>query len=131
MRKKWNSKVLYKGWTVFPKDDLSINRPQAEERSQFKVRLIKSALPPRDLDNVFAEVNEEVEYASSIIPPRVNASSSKIDESIYTMLKVEGQFHNSTNDDPHEHLKNFLEVPRSVGSFNGLLECSLVQSLFP
>ncbi|MCE3052299.1 hypothetical protein HAX54_052155, partial [Datura stramonium] len=70
---------------------------------------ITAALPV-ELENVFVEVNDEVDYASAIILPRVNASSFKIEESIYTMLKVEGQFNNSTNNDPRQHLKNFSEV---------------------
>ncbi|MCE0481095.1 hypothetical protein HAX54_038493, partial [Datura stramonium] len=42
-----------------------------------------------DLENVFVEVNEEVDYGSAIIPPRVNDPSFKNDRSIYTMLKAE------------------------------------------
>ncbi|MCD7456947.1 hypothetical protein HAX54_033683 [Datura stramonium] len=40
---------------------------------------ILDALLAGDLENVFAEVNEEVDYASAIIPPRVNVVSFKID----------------------------------------------------
>ncbi|MCD7454895.1 hypothetical protein HAX54_026426 [Datura stramonium] len=69
-----------------------------------------AALSVGDLENVFAEVNEKVNYASAIVPPRVNDSSFKIDGSIYTMLKLEGQFCNSTDDDPYQHLENFFEV---------------------
>ncbi|MCD9639233.1 hypothetical protein HAX54_023636 [Datura stramonium] len=63
----------------------------------------------RVLENVFAEVINEVDYESAIVPPTVNATSFKIDNSIYSMLKAEGQFHNSTDNEPHQHLKNFLE----------------------
>lgn len=42
------------------------------------------------------------------MPPRVNAPAFKVDASIYTMLKAEGLFRNSIDDDPHQHVKNFI-----------------------
>ncbi|MCE3051963.1 hypothetical protein HAX54_051255, partial [Datura stramonium] len=68
--------------------------------------------PQGEVENVFAKVNYEVDYASAIVPPSVNATSFKIDSSIYTMLKVEGQFHSLVDNDPYQHLKKILE-PRS------------------
>ncbi|MCE0481700.1 hypothetical protein HAX54_039640, partial [Datura stramonium] len=50
-------------------------------------------VPPGDLENEFAEVNHEVDYASDIVPPRVNATSFKIDE-VYNLHK-----HNNISDD--------------------------------
>ncbi|MCD7465355.1 hypothetical protein HAX54_001158 [Datura stramonium] len=67
-----------------------------------KVRLkgwIMAALLAGDLENMFADVNEDVDYESTIIPPRVNAASFKIDGSICTIVKAEGQFRNSKDDD--------------------------------
>ncbi|MCE3215137.1 hypothetical protein HAX54_000977 [Datura stramonium] len=65
-----------------------------------------AALPPREIDNVFAEMNNDIDYTSTIVPPRVNAPTLKIDRSICTMLKAKSQFYNFTYQDPHQHLKN-------------------------
>ncbi|MCD7459493.1 hypothetical protein HAX54_041058, partial [Datura stramonium] len=65
------------------------------------------ALPYGEVENMFLYVNDEVDYTSAIIPPRVNTTSLKIDGSIYTMLKVEGQFYNSIDNGPHQQLKKF------------------------
>ncbi|MCE2056061.1 hypothetical protein HAX54_043979, partial [Datura stramonium] len=70
----------------------------------------RMADPQGKLDNVFVDVNDDIDYASTIIPPRVNSLTFKIDWSIYVMLKAEGQFFKSIDQDLHQHLKNFLEV---------------------
>ncbi|MCD7468852.1 hypothetical protein HAX54_007367 [Datura stramonium] len=69
-----------------------------------------AALPDGELENMFADINEEVDYASGIIPSRENAASFKIDGSINTMLKVNGQFRKSMSKDPHQHFKIFFEL---------------------
>ncbi|KAK4360386.1 hypothetical protein RND71_019338 [Anisodus tanguticus] len=61
------------------------------------------------VENVFADLLHEVKYASAIVPPRAGANF-KIDSSLYQLLKLEGYFQNSTNDDPHQHLRNVLGV---------------------
>ncbi|MCD7464816.1 hypothetical protein HAX54_053450 [Datura stramonium] len=69
------------------------------------------AISPEELENVFAKVNNEVDYESIVVPPRVNATSFKIDGSIYMMLKAEIQFHNSI---PLSTFKEFLGVTNNV-----------------
>ncbi|MCD7469943.1 hypothetical protein HAX54_009363 [Datura stramonium] len=73
-------------------------------------------LPPGEVDNVFAEVNDDIGYAGAIVPLRVNSNSFKIDGSVYTILKAEGQFHHSTDQEPHQHLKNFLKFYTGMDS---------------
>ncbi|MCD7458499.1 hypothetical protein HAX54_038408 [Datura stramonium] len=62
------------------------------------------SIPRGEVENVFAYVNDEVDYACTIAPPRVNAMSFKIDDNIYNILKVESQFHNSINNGLHQYL---------------------------
>ncbi|MCE3051326.1 hypothetical protein HAX54_049457, partial [Datura stramonium] len=40
----------------------------------------------------------------------IDASTFKIEGNIYTILKAKWLFQNSTNDDLHQNLKNFLGV---------------------
>ncbi|MCE0481004.1 hypothetical protein HAX54_038325, partial [Datura stramonium] len=47
----------------------------------------KAALPPGEVENIFTEVNNDIDYTNAIVPPRVNAPTFKIDERIYNMLK--------------------------------------------
>ncbi|MCE3216529.1 hypothetical protein HAX54_006784, partial [Datura stramonium] len=80
--------------------------------------------PQGELDNVFTEVND-TDYSSAIEPPRVNAPTFKIDGRIYTMLKVEGKLYNSTDQDSHQHLKNFLE-----GATHGFIENIFLEKFY-
>ncbi|XP_059295574.1 uncharacterized protein LOC132048910 [Lycium ferocissimum] len=63
-----------------------------------------------EVENVFADMLDRVEYASAIVPPWVNAAYCQIVSTIYQLLKLEEYFQNSTDDDPHQHLKNFVGV---------------------
>ncbi|XP_059311633.1 uncharacterized protein LOC132063190 [Lycium ferocissimum] len=52
----------------------------------------------------------EENYASAIVHPRCGAASVKIDSSLYQLLKLEGYFRNSIENDPQRHLQNFVDV---------------------
>lgn len=58
---------------------------------------------------MFANMDQIVEDVNVIVPPRVDVTTFKVDVSLYTILKAEGFFRNST-DDPNQHLKKFLGV---------------------
>ncbi|XP_059277550.1 uncharacterized protein LOC132031594 [Lycium ferocissimum] len=63
------------------------------------------------IENVFADEPEaDEDFASAIIHPRVIATTIKFDNSLYHMLKQEGYFRNAVDDDPHQHITNFLDV---------------------
>ncbi|MCD7459471.1 hypothetical protein HAX54_040961, partial [Datura stramonium] len=63
--------------------------------------------------------HDEFNYGSAIVPPRVNATSFKIDSSIYTMLKVEGQFLNSIDNNAHQYLTNISEIANHNQEWHG------------
>ncbi|XP_059292625.1 uncharacterized protein LOC132046098 [Lycium ferocissimum] len=63
-----------------------------------------------DNENVFADLIPEEDYASTIVHPRVGATSWKIDSSLYRLLKLEGYLWNSTENDPQRHLQNFVDA---------------------
>lgn len=46
--------------------------------------------------NVFANIDD----TNVIVPPRVDVTAFKVDHNLYVMLKAEGFFQNSINDDP-------------------------------
>ncbi|XP_019225705.1 PREDICTED: uncharacterized protein LOC109207268 [Nicotiana attenuata] len=60
--------------------------------------------------NPFADIDEYIEDTNSIVPPRVDAATFKVEHGLILMLKAEGFFRNSTDDDPTQHLRNFLGV---------------------
>ncbi|KAK4366559.1 hypothetical protein RND71_014439 [Anisodus tanguticus] len=73
-----------------------------------------NAVPPpleieNEGENVFADLLQEVEYASAIILQRAGANF-KSHNSLYQLLKIEGYFRNSTDNDPHQHLRNISGV---------------------
>ncbi|XP_059309981.1 uncharacterized protein LOC132061132 [Lycium ferocissimum] len=68
------------------------------------------ALP---VENVFGDESDmEEDFASAIVHPRVTATTIKFETSLYHMLKQEGYFRNAVDDDPHQHITNFLEFTK-------------------
>ncbi|XP_019258410.1 PREDICTED: uncharacterized protein LOC109236669 [Nicotiana attenuata] len=61
-------------------------------------------------ENPFADIDEYVKDTNAIIPPRVDAATFKVEHGLILMLKAEGFFRNSTDDDLTQHLRNFLGV---------------------
>ncbi|XP_019235864.1 PREDICTED: uncharacterized protein LOC109216184 [Nicotiana attenuata] len=61
-------------------------------------------------ENPFADIDGYVEDTNAIVPPVVGASTLKVEHGLILMLKAEGFFKNSTDDDPTQHLRNFLGV---------------------
>ncbi|XP_070014947.1 uncharacterized protein [Nicotiana sylvestris] len=61
-------------------------------------------------ENPFADIEEYIEDTSAIVPPDVGAATFKVEHGLILMLKAEGFFRNSTDDDPTQHLRNFLGV---------------------
>ncbi|XP_059302271.1 uncharacterized protein LOC132054244 [Lycium ferocissimum] len=61
-------------------------------------------------ENVFADLIDREDYSSAIVHPWVRATSVKIDSSLYQLLKLQGYFWNSTDNDPHQHLQNSVDV---------------------
>ncbi|XP_075083842.1 uncharacterized protein LOC107819742 [Nicotiana tabacum] len=58
----------------------------------------------------FADIDEYIEDTNAIVPPRVDAATFKVEHGLILMLKAEGCFRNSTDDDPTQHPRNFLGV---------------------
>ncbi|XP_009795439.2 uncharacterized protein [Nicotiana sylvestris] len=61
-------------------------------------------------ENLFADIEEYIEDTNTIIPPAVGDATFKVEHGLILMLKVEGFFRNSIDDDPTQHLRNFLGV---------------------
>ncbi|XP_070007399.1 uncharacterized protein [Nicotiana sylvestris] len=61
-------------------------------------------------ENPFADINEYIEDTNAIVPLIVGAATFKVEHGLILMLKAEGFFRNSTDDDPTQHLTNFLGV---------------------
>ncbi|XP_019241897.1 PREDICTED: uncharacterized protein LOC109221924, partial [Nicotiana attenuata] len=61
-------------------------------------------------ENPFADIDEYIEDTNAIVPPVVGASTFKVEHGLILMLKAEGFFRNSTDEDPTQHLRNFLGV---------------------
>ncbi|XP_070002800.1 uncharacterized protein [Nicotiana sylvestris] len=61
-------------------------------------------------ENPFANIDEYIEYTNAIVPPVVGAATFKVEHGLILMLKAEGFFRNSTDDDPTQHLRKFLGV---------------------
>ncbi|XP_075097922.1 uncharacterized protein LOC107803687 [Nicotiana tabacum] len=61
-------------------------------------------------ENPFVDIDEYIEDTNAIVPPRVEASTFKVEHGLILMLKAEGFYRNSTDDDPTQHLRNFLGV---------------------
>ncbi|XP_019226883.1 PREDICTED: uncharacterized protein LOC109208256 [Nicotiana attenuata] len=61
-------------------------------------------------ENPIADIDEYIEDTNAIVPPVVGASTFKVEHGLILMLKAEGFFRNSTDDDPTQHLRNFLGV---------------------
>nr|XP_016490083.1 PREDICTED: uncharacterized protein LOC107809902 [Nicotiana tabacum] len=59
-------------------------------------------------ENPFADIDEYIEDTNAIVPPVVGAATSKVEHGLILMLKAEGFFRNSTDDDPTLYLRNFL-----------------------
>ncbi|XP_070029691.1 uncharacterized protein [Nicotiana sylvestris] len=53
---------------------------------------------------------EYIEDTNAIVPPVVGAATFKVEHGLILMLKAKGFFRNSTDDDPTQHLRNFLGV---------------------
>ncbi|XP_070054520.1 uncharacterized protein [Nicotiana tomentosiformis] len=60
--------------------------------------------------NPFTDIDKCIEDTNAIVPPRVEAATFKVEHGLILMLKEEGCFRNSTDDDPTQHLRNFLGV---------------------
>ncbi|XP_075097891.1 uncharacterized protein LOC107765855 [Nicotiana tabacum] len=61
-------------------------------------------------ENLFADIDEYIEDTNAIVPLRVDAATFKVEHGLILMLKAEGFFRNSTDDDPTQHHRNFLGV---------------------
>nr|XP_016506364.1 PREDICTED: uncharacterized protein LOC107824140 [Nicotiana tabacum] len=61
-------------------------------------------------ENPFVDIEEYIEDTNAIVPPAVGAATFKVEHGLILMLKAEGFFRNSTDDDPTQHLRNFLGV---------------------
>ncbi|XP_070014256.1 uncharacterized protein [Nicotiana sylvestris] len=61
-------------------------------------------------ENPFADIEEYIDDTNAIVPPVVSAATFKVEHGLILMLKAEGFFRNSTDDDPTHHLRNFLGV---------------------
>ncbi|XP_033513295.1 uncharacterized protein [Nicotiana tomentosiformis] len=61
-------------------------------------------------ENPFMDIDEYIEDTNSIVPPRVDTATFKVEHGLILMLKAEGFFRNSTDDDPTQYLRNFLGV---------------------
>ncbi|XP_019259930.1 PREDICTED: uncharacterized protein LOC109237971 [Nicotiana attenuata] len=61
-------------------------------------------------ENPFADIEQYIEDTNAIVPPVVGAATFKVEHGLILMLKEEGFFRNSTDDDPTQHLRNFLGV---------------------
>ncbi|XP_070022971.1 uncharacterized protein [Nicotiana sylvestris] len=61
-------------------------------------------------ENPFADIEENIEDTNAIVPPVVGAATFKVEHGLILMLKADGFFRNSTDDDPTQHLRNFLGV---------------------
>ena len=61
-------------------------------------------------ENPFADIDEYIEDTNAIVAPIVGTATFKVEHGLILMLKVEGFFQNSTDDDPTQHLRNFLGV---------------------
>nr|XP_009782958.1 PREDICTED: uncharacterized protein LOC104231631 [Nicotiana sylvestris] len=61
-------------------------------------------------ENPFADIEEYIEDTNAIVPPAIGAATFKVEHGLILMLKAEGFFRNSTDDDPTQHLRNFLGV---------------------
>ncbi|XP_070012310.1 uncharacterized protein [Nicotiana sylvestris] len=61
-------------------------------------------------ENPFVDIDEYIKDTNVIVPPVVGVTTSKVEHCLILMLKAEGVFRNSTNDDPTQHLRNFLCV---------------------
>ncbi|XP_070022647.1 uncharacterized protein [Nicotiana sylvestris] len=59
-------------------------------------------------ENPFADIDEYIEDTNAIVRPVVGAATFKVEHGLILMLKAEGVFRNSTDDDPTQHLRNFL-----------------------
>nr|XP_009795132.1 PREDICTED: uncharacterized protein LOC104241874 [Nicotiana sylvestris] len=59
-------------------------------------------------ENPFGDIEEYIENTNAIVPPAVGAAKFKVEHGLILMLKAEGFFRNSTDDDPTHHLRNFL-----------------------
>ncbi|XP_059302294.1 uncharacterized protein LOC132054268 [Lycium ferocissimum] len=61
--------------------------------------------------NIFGDESDmEEDFTYEIVRPKVTATTIKFETSLYLMLKQEGYFRNAVDDDPHQHIINFLEV---------------------
>ncbi|XP_070039249.1 uncharacterized protein [Nicotiana tomentosiformis] len=68
-------------------------------------------------ENVFADIDEYIEDTNAIVPPIVDVATFKVKHSLILMLKAEGFFRNSTDDDPTQYLRNVLAKNAADGSF--------------
>ncbi|XP_019266602.1 PREDICTED: uncharacterized protein LOC109244031 [Nicotiana attenuata] len=59
-------------------------------------------------ENPFADNDEYIEDTNAILPPIVGATTFKVEHSLILLLKAEGFFRNSTDNDSTPHLRNFL-----------------------
>nr|XP_009777677.1 PREDICTED: uncharacterized protein LOC104227184 [Nicotiana sylvestris] len=61
-------------------------------------------------ENPFADIKEYIEDTNAVVPPVVGAATFKVEHGLILMLKAEGCFRNSTDNDATQHLRNFLGV---------------------
>ncbi|XP_070015461.1 uncharacterized protein [Nicotiana sylvestris] len=61
-------------------------------------------------ENPFADIDEYIEDTNAIVPPIVCTTTFNVEHGLIVMLKAEGFFRNSTDDDPTQHLRKFLGV---------------------
>uniref|UniRef100_A0A1S4AWE0 Retrotransposon gag domain-containing protein n=1 Tax=Nicotiana tabacum TaxID=4097 RepID=A0A1S4AWE0_TOBAC len=59
-------------------------------------------------ENPFADIEEYIEDTNAIVSLAIGAATFKVEHGLILMLKAEGFFRNSTDDDPTQHLRNFL-----------------------
>nr|XP_016493278.1 PREDICTED: uncharacterized protein LOC107812647 [Nicotiana tabacum] len=71
--------------------------------------LFASRTMDRKLDIKIAE-EDYIEDTNAIVPPVVGAATFKVEHGLILMLKAEGFFRNTSDDDLTQHLRNFLGV---------------------
>ncbi|XP_070015444.1 uncharacterized protein [Nicotiana sylvestris] len=81
-----------------------------EEKSKMKTCLNGDDAEREMGENPFADMEEYIEDTNAIVLPSVGTATFKVEHSLILMLKAEGFFRNSTDDDPTQHLRNFLGV---------------------
>ncbi|XP_059306369.1 uncharacterized protein LOC132057782 [Lycium ferocissimum] len=79
---------------------MSMNQNRQNQRIGNQGNRLNNQANESDEENVFTDFIPEEDYAFAIIHPRCGATNIKIDSSLYQLLKLEGYFRNSTENDP-------------------------------